>query len=603
MKVKSLCFMLVLVFAVAVSADYVVVGKFESNSANRFTDDFRQVWSVSSGGESVAVSPVSGDIYIGHTGDIVRRRDRVTGDMMERSYEPYIRKDDVEMGYDLNGDGCLDIWTVSNSDSLGYIQVYNGSDITQNLASFAVAHTNNQTLDGTGGRGCIFGPDLNGDGVNDFYTIVGWNNEYCRINVWDPVALASASSDAEILAARLASYPASQVREPYDLILGPDSDGDGIMDLWVTSHFRDEIVAYSYLDGSQLQIYKPGGYRPRPIDIMNSPFGDGTIYFTTRFASQYDPDYVDNTETKKGNLLKYDPSTGETTWVFGSSDIGRFSSVAYFSDSAYESYPSLEALVPTTTDILTWSLPEPNDGASDIYVDVYFAENYPDYSRYLDPNIAGVDPAVAYKLNTSFLEYATKVVDNQPNLTSLDLSTITSLPLTYGKNYYWRVDVRDSSDVPAGTITGSVWKFTADNTPPVVNLGGDMVTWLTEGTVEFTIVPDVSDDGKPEGGVMTFNWELIDGVAEDIDIVLASDIAPTFTVTNAGTFTLKLTVSDGELANYDLITINVYSDACAAAQVQDGYTALDGDVNNDCKVDLADLGMLSANWLGSTAME
>ncbi len=610
MRMKLMCTLGVLCLSSLLCADYVIVGG-DADSYTRFTDDFRQVWQTTGeGGTQITASPVNGDIYVGYTGDVIKRFNRSTGVYVSpNSGAPYQAKHGLAWGYDFNGDGVRDIWTVKNDTTLGYIQVTSGSNITQNLASFGVAHTDSQTLDGTGGRGCCFGPDLNGDGVDDFYAVIGWNNEYCRIHVWDPVALTTATTDAEILAARIANYDASDLREPMAMILGPDVNADGFMDLWVASQYGNAIKAYNYADGTQLGTVDGAGLggvlgsfrQPRPLDVENGP--NGTVLVTTRFATSLDPDYVAGSETKKGNLLQYDPITDSLTLLYGSFDIGRFDAVVYFADGVSTPVPSNGARVPTTQDTISWVNPDPNLAGSDIYCDVYFAESYPDYKTSLDPNTNGVDPNDCYTLNANFLDYATLVVDDQPNVTSLDLTTTaSSYPLTYGQSYFWRVDTRDPSDPTTSTVIGEVYKFTADNTSPEVNAGDDVITWLTDGTVDVTMAPTVSDDGKPNPpAAYTVLWEES---PESADMVINSPTVEdtTVTITAPGTYTLKLTADDGQLANFDFVIINVYADACAAAQAQSGYVYFDGDLDGDCDVDLADFQMMAVDWLDSNAL-
>jgi hypothetical protein len=607
MKLKFMCCLMVLSVTPVVLADYVITGR-DSGTVTRLNDSFQQIWQTTgqSSSQQVEISPVTGDVYVGFAGDVVKRFNRLTGaNISPNSGAPYQAKHDLEWGYDFNGDGIQDIWTVKNDTTMGYIQVTSGADMAQNLASFAAAHTNSTTLDGTGGRGCCFGPDLNGDGVNDFYTVIGWNDANCRINVWNPVALKTASNSTEILAARIASYSASTLREPIDLILGPDFNDDGLRDLWVSSHYGNNLVIYDYTDGTQLGTSTLGGLlsssrQPRSIDIANGP--NGTVLVTTRFATSLDPEYVAGSETKKGNLLQYNHKTGEVTLLYGSMAIGRIDSVTYFPDGIYAPDPSNNDRVATTQATLGWSLPDPNFAGSTIYCDVYFAQSYPDYSLYPDPNIADADPNTWYVENSNFLDYATKVVDNQPGMTSLDLSTVTTVPLTYGQDYFWRVDVRDSSDVEAGTIVGTVLKFTADNTAPAVNAGADIVTWLTEGVVNVTMAPTVSDDGKPVNpGYYTVSWTE---TPEDPNCVINTPTveATSVTIDATGTYTLRLTADDGELTGFDTVIINVYADACAAAKAQAGYTALQGDIDNDCDVDLDDFMLMAGNWLDSTAL-
>ena len=174
--------------------------------------------------------------------------------------------------------------------------------------------------------------------------------------------------------------------------------------------------------------------------------------------------------------------------------------------------------------------------------------------------------------------------------------------------YFWRID--EGVDIGGGTasgkddpntIAGYVWSFETlpTNYSPVVDAGEMVYTWLTQGIIDVQMAPTITDDGNPSP--YTVLWEES---PEDPNLVINSPTIETTTVTidKVGTYTLRLTADDGELDASDTVTINVYADACLAAMGTPGYTPFDGDLDDDCDVDLADLSMLAANWLESTAL-
>ncbi len=174
--------------------------------------------------------------------------------------------------------------------------------------------------------------------------------------------------------------------------------------------------------------------------------------------------------------------------------------------------------------------------------------------------------------------------------------------------YFWRIDeaLDKGGGVPSGiddpnTITGYVWSFETklSNFPPDVDAGDTVYTWLTEGAVDVQMAPTITDDGVP--GPYTVLWEE---APEDPNVVINSPTAEATTVTidQVGSYTLMLTVNDGELEASDAVTIQVYADPCEAAKGVPGYTPLSGDINDDCSFDLADLSILVVDWLESTAL-
>ncbi|HOM75439.1 MAG TPA: hypothetical protein PLE88_02865, partial [Anaerohalosphaeraceae bacterium] len=118
------------------------------------------------------------------------------------------------------------------------------------------------------------------------------------------------------------------------------------------------------------------------------------------------------------------------------------------------------------------------------------------------------------------------------------------------------------------------------------------------------MAPVVSDDGRPSPpGKLTFLWSLQSGTSEAVTINSPEVQDTTITVTAAGTYVFLLTVSDSELNNADTVTVVVSADACAAAKSIPGYVRRAGDINDDCQVNIADLQLLAADWLNSTALK
>jgi hypothetical protein len=69
------------------------------------------------------------------------------------------------------------------------------------------------------------------------------------------------------------------------------------------------------------------------------------------------------------------------------------------------------------------------------------------------------------------------------------------------------------------------------------------------------------------------------------------------TLSRLGEYILQLDAFDGEYTGSDTVAINVYRDGCEAAKSLPDYVTPVGDLNNDCKVDEADLALLEENWL------
>jgi hypothetical protein len=192
---------------------------------------------------------------------------------------------------------------------------------------------------------------------------------------------------------------------------------------------------------------------------------------------------------------------------------------------------------------------------------------------------------------------------NSPDWTTweqlVDKRTITSVsvPTEAKQRYYWGVDTyAPNAEDPN---YGPIFSFLADNIPPAVGAGDDVLTWLDNGSVEVLLSGTVTDVDAT-----TTLWTVV-SQPDSADAVLADSAAgdTTITLSTLGEYVLQLQADDGEYQDTDTLTINVYSDQCAAAQSVTGYQPLGGDVNLDCVVDQADLDILLEQWLNCNALD
>lgn len=247
----------------------------------------------------------------------------------------------------------------------------------------------------------------------------------------------------------------------------------------------------------------------------------------------------------------------------------------------YEPDPSIGGTAGAGEYEMSWVLPDPNHPNGVVSCDVYFSDTFEGDSVALgDPN---------------FGDYADKVVDGE----SVGSVTVTLEEL---KNYYWRIDIHDTSWDEV--IVGDIFTFDTMNGAPLVDAGDDVVTWLTDGSVSVDLSGSVDDDGLPEvPGEYTVGWEIVSEAVEGGAVITTAldDESISVSLTALGDYAFKLTADDGALSGSDVVVISVYSDNCAAAKGI-GVALLDGDLNEDCVVDLADLAVMAGNWLGSMAL-
>lgn len=620
MKWKAVFLMGVLLVSPVVMADILYTVYIDSNTGYLFRadDNMNTIWQ-STNQRSIhrfTVSPLNGNIYAGfdNLDRMVKQFDRNTGELIGITV-PTISGlasnhcQNLKFGYDWNGDGVPDLWVITRDSLL----VFNGAGTvgagaTTELARWTVPDTSGNN--GTGGGAMLFGPDITNDGIPELYVGKGSNDSNGRINVYD---LASSAVGNENLV-KVATYSASSTRDIEEIIMGPDVNGDGRLDLLVVSARNYQLRAYDYAVGTDLGVIEEGiTGRYYPLGVAAMP--NGSLLVGSRMKSELDPLWVSGVETVGGNMLRYDPAS-QTTVVYAPTLLAywpattdyRYTYVQYLQPTeVYDPTPEDGQKVTLDLAEVSWTNPEPNIPGGIVTCDVWFSENYPEYLPFSDPNVSDLDPNIIpwysqyVRENPNFESYATKVVSNQA-VSAMELADATTLPLTFGKRYFWRVDTRDTSNPEAGTTKGKVWTFLADNSAPQVDAGAIIYAYLTDGTVTVTMAPSVSDDGRPDPpGKYTVLWEV---TVEDPDVVINSPTieTTTVTITRTGSFVLRLTVNDGQLSNSDLVTINVYADACQAAHAVPGYSRPAGDINDDCEVDLIDLAQLAADWLESTAL-
>lgn len=251
---------------------------------------------------------------------------------------------------------------------------------------------------------------------------------------------------------------------------------------------------------------------------------------------------------------------------------------------AHSPDPADGAKVPVNLDTLYWVNPDPNDPQQPIVCTVYFSDSYPEYGKYPgDPN---------------FLNYADDIT---PESGFTGQSIVIPTILEFGRDYFWRIDCTDlSTDI---TTIGLVWRFTADNTPPEVDAGPDVFTWLTDGSVDVLMEAAISDDGRPDPpGTYTLQWSVIQGDVENVTIHGDDMEDPVVTITAVGIYVLELVADDSELLSSDTLTVHVLETPCDAAKAA-GVPLSQADLNEDCHVDILDLAEMAAEWLVCTSLD
>jgi hypothetical protein len=141
-------------------------------------------------------------------------------------------------------------------------------------------------------------------------------------------------------------------------------------------------------------------------------------------------------------------------------------------------------------------------------------------------------------------------------------SSFVWTPAVANSNYTIRVWARNASstadapDNPTATLDLS-FAITASgptNQQPVVNAGSDQTVTLPDSAM---LSATVSDDGLP-GGTLTHNWTRISGTGSVIFGAPASSTTSA-SFSEAGSYVLRLTVSDGALSASDDVAVTVHA--------------------------------------------
>jgi len=210
-------------------------------------------------------------------------------------------------------------------------------------------------------------------------------------------------------------------------------------------------------------------------------------------------------------------------------------------------------------------------------------------------------PAEVLKVDVWFSDDRDKIFNGDPSALIVNQEKVTSAVVQAQPKtqYYWAVDTYTGD--PNDPIYGSIFSFIADNLPPEVDTGADVVTWLVDGVMTKNLDATVTDDDA-----YTVQWTVVsepdDPNSPDAVIADPSAEDTSITLSAYGEYVLQLEASDGEYAGSDTVTINVYHDGCEAAQSLPDYVPFPGDLNGDCIVDELDLAILEEDWLKDNSL-
>ncbi len=131
-------------------------------------------------------------------------------------------------------------------------------------------------------------------------------------------------------------------------------------------------------------------------------------------------------------------------------------------------------------------------------------------------------------------------------------SIATSVSFSSPGTYSLRLTATDGALSRSDDIVIVVDPPSAANNPPVVNAGADQMITLP---AMANLAGTATDDGLPTGSTLILSWSKVTGVGT-VTFSNASTLNPTATFSAAGTYTLRLTASDGKAtATDDMIVV------------------------------------------------
>lgn len=230
-----------------------------------------------------------------------------------------------------------------------------------------------------------------------------------------------------------------------------------------------------------------------------------------------------------------------------------------------------QELIPSTDVTLSWTNADSTDDPpGDVYVEVYW----------------GTDPASLTKIFP---------LSGKPAVASS-----VNVGVNPEDTYYWQVEswTEGTNNGPPDQ-TGPVWYYDIVDLPPSVEINTpDMNTWLDQGV---SLSATVDDDG---GSTINYLWtaDPAGGVSFDDDTAIDPTVTITGLIGNPNTVTLTFAATDDKATATDTMTIDVYSDACAATRLARALRP-DTDITGDtCKTDLEDLALALAAWLDDSKL-
>ncbi|WP_075090824.1 DUF5060 domain-containing protein [Haloferula sp. BvORR071] len=144
----------------------------------------------------------------------------------------------------------------------------------------------------------------------------------------------------------------------------------------------------------------------------------------------------------------------------------------------------------------------------------------------------------------------------------------TSATFNAAGTYVLRLSASDGQLSSSDEVTVTI-NSVATNQSPTADAGPDASATLTGSSVQVALNGSASDDGLPQGSGLSLAWTRRSGPTA-VSFATPNSASTTATFTAEGTYVLRLTASDGQLSDFDEMTVVI----TAAAAVPGGTTVL-----------------------------
>jgi hypothetical protein len=184
-------------------------------------------------------------------------------------------------------------------------------------------------------------------------------------------------------------------------------------------------------------------------------------------------------------------------------------------------------------------------------------------------NVAPVLNTIGNKsvAENSTLTFQLSATDGNGDTLTYSASTLPSGATLTGNSFSWKPSFTQSGSYsPSFTVSdgkgltdSEIITITVSNLnqSPTANAGIDQSI-----TLPSSAVLSASASTDPDGQSLTYSWSKVTGPG-NVNFSSNTNIAPTATFSIAGTYTLRVTVSDGTLSSNDTVTITVLSNPSA----------------------------------------